>query len=219
MSLRLVVLVSGRGSNLAAVRAAIAEGTLDATIELVVCNRADAPALTVAGGLPIAVILQRDYANRAVWDTVLSEAVVRAAPHLVVLLGFDRLLGPSLLEAFPDAVLNLHPSLLPSFPGPHAVRDTLAYGVTRAGATVHLVDGGIDTGPIVAQASVPVYLSDDEASLAARIREQEHDLVVAVLQEYAFDAVRVLRIPGHRPRVLSRFSRFVPPDAGEPGPT
>ena len=211
MTLRVCVLVSGRGSNLGAVRAAIDEGSLAASIELVVCNHADAPALTVAAGLPIAVLLPGDYPTRARWDTVLAEAVVRAAPHVVFLLGFDRLVGAPLLESFPDLVLNLHPSLLPAFPGRHAVRDALAYGVTRAGATVHLVDAGIDTGPIVAQASVPVYLSDDEASLKARIREQEHDLVVAVLQEYAFDAVRVLRIPGHRPRVLSRFSR--PPDA------
>ena len=209
----MVILVSGRGSNLAAVRAAIQEGTLDATIELVVCNHADAPALTVAEGLPIAVLLAADYATRAMWDTVLAEAVVRAAPHVVLLAGFDRLVGPPLLEAFPDAVLNLHPSLLPAFPGRHAIRDALAYGVTRTGATVHLVDAGTDTGPIVAQASVPVFLSDDEASLAARIREQEHDLVVAVLQEFAFDAVRVLRIPGHRPRVLSCFNRSMS-DAG-----
>lgn len=214
MSLRLCVLVSGKGTNLGAVRAAIAEGILDAKIVLVVCNHEGAPALSVAEGLPIAVLLQRDYGTRALWDTVLTEAVVRAAPDLVLLAGFDRLVGAPLLEAFPDAVLNLHPSLLPAFPGRHAVRDTLAWGVTRSGATVHLVDGGMDTGPIVAQASVPVFLSDDEASLAARIREQEHDLVVAVLQEYAFDAVRVLRIPGHRPRVLSRFSRSF-----EPGPT
>lgn len=212
MSLRLVVLVSGRGTNLGAIRAAIAEGVLDATIALVVCNHADAPALAVAEGLPIAVLLERDYGSRALWDTVLAEAVVRAAPHLVVLAGFDRLVGPPLLEAFPDAVLNLHPSLLPAFPGRHAIRDTLAYGVTRSGVTLHLVDGGMDTGPIVAQASVPVFLSDDEVSLAARIREQEHDLLVAVLQEYAFDAVRVLRIPGLRPRVLSRFSRPFEPE-------
>ena len=213
MSLRLVILVSGRGTNLAAVRAAIVEGSLDATIELVVCNHADAPALAVAEGLPVAVLLARDYATRALWDTVLAEAVVRAAPHVVLLAGFDRLVGAPLLQAFPDAVLNLHPSLLPAFPGRHAIRDTLAYGVTETGATVHLVDLGMDTGPIVAQASVPVFLSDDEASLAARIREQEHDLVVAVLQEYAFDAVRVLRIPGYRPRVFSRFNR----STGEPG--
>jgi phosphoribosylglycinamide formyltransferase-1 len=208
VTLRLAVLVSGRGSNLQAVRRAIDEGELDASIDLVVTNRAGCPALAFAEGLEVAVLPVEDYATRALWDRVLAEAVVRASPHVVLLAGFDRVVGAPLLEAFPDAVLNLHPSLLPAFPGRFAVRDALAHGVTISGSTIHVVDpeGPVDSGPIVAQAPVRVFLSDDEASLSARIRATEHALVVAVLQEYARGAVRVMRLPGHRPRVISAFS-------------
>lgn len=203
MTLRLAILVSGRGSNLAAVRRSIEHFDLDASIELVLCNHLGAAALAHAEGLPVAVIPRGDFPTRAQWDVVLTEAVCRAEPDLVVLAGFDRLVGPPLLEAYPDRVVNLHPSLLPAFPGQHAVRDALAHGVAVSGTTLHLADFGLDTGPIIAQAAVPVYLSDTEDTLSARIREREHVLLVEVLGHFARGAVKVLRLAGDRPRVLS----------------
>jgi phosphoribosylglycinamide formyltransferase 1 len=215
MTLRVAVLCSGRGTLLAALRRAIDEGRLPASIDLVVVNHSDAPALTEAAGLNVAVIPQSDYGSRQLWDTVLTEAVVRASPHVVVLAGFDRLVGAPLLEAFPDAVINVHPSLLPAFPGQFAVRKALRYGALVTGASVHLVDSGMDSGPLIAQAAVPVYLSDDEATLWRRIREVEQPMLVEVLLAFAYDAVRVLRLPGERPRVLSPFS--APPTSTRSG--
>jgi phosphoribosylglycinamide formyltransferase-1 len=192
----LVVLCSGSGSNLQAVFDAIAAGRLDARVHLVFSNRIDAFALERAttAGVPTAVLSHRDFADRAAFDTELRRIVERAfaaasypvaSEQLVVLAGFMRILTPAFLDAFAGRVVNIHPALLPAFPGIHAQRQALAYGVRVAGCTVHLVDAGTDTGPILAQATVPVLDDDDEASLAARILYEEHALLPWVLQQIA----------------------------------
>lgn len=190
-ALDLVVLVSGSGSNLQAILDAIAGGTLDARVRLVVSNKADAFALERArrAGVATKVISHRDFPAREAFDAELRDSARRAfdvddraADSLVVLAGFMRLLTPTFLDAFAARVVNIHPALLPSFPGTHAQRQALDHGVRITGCTVHLVDAGTDTGPILAQAAVPVVDGDDEASLTARILAREHALFPLVLQ-------------------------------------
>jgi phosphoribosylglycinamide formyltransferase-1 len=129
-------------------------------------------------GVPTFVVALADSPDRTAWNAALAEAVAAHAPDLVVLAGFMRILAPEFLGRFPARVVNTHPALLPSFPGAHAVADALAYGVKLAGVTVHLVDEGVDTGPVVAQAAVPVLDGDDEAALQARIQDVERPLYV-----------------------------------------
>lgn len=123
----------------------------------------------------------RDYPDRTEWDVALTEAVAKHRPDLVVTAGFMKILGEKFLGEFAGRIVNTHPALLPSFPGAHAVRDALAYGVTLTGSTVHLVDSGVDTGPILAQEAVPVHVGDDEASLHERIKTVERRLLVDVI--------------------------------------
>jgi phosphoribosylglycinamide formyltransferase-1 len=129
-------------------------------------------------GVPALAVPLQDSADRARWNLALAAAVAAHEPDLVVLAGFMRILAPGFLSRFPQRVVNTHPALLPSFPGAHAVADALAYGVKVSGVTVHLVDEGVDTGPVVAQAAVPVLDGDDEAALQARIQEVERPLYV-----------------------------------------
>ena len=129
-------------------------------------------------GVPAVAVALGDSSDRARWNLDLADAVAAHEPDLVVLAGFMRLLAPGFLDRFPQRVVNTHPALLPSFPGAHAVADALAYGVKVSGVTVHLVDEGVDTGPVVAQAAVPVLDGDDEAALQARIQEVERPLYV-----------------------------------------
>ena len=146
-------------------------------------DRPGARALVRAGDLPTFVLpLEGD---RAAWDVALADAVAEHQPDLVVCAGFMRILGRPVLDAFPQRVVNTHPSLLPAFPGAHAVRDALAYGVKVTGVTVHLVDEGVDTGPVVAQASVSVEPGDDEPSLHARIQAVEQPLYVEAVGRLA----------------------------------
>jgi phosphoribosylglycinamide formyltransferase-1 len=176
MKRRIAVLISGRGSNLQALIDATRDGRLDATIALVVSNRAEAAGLLRAreAGLPTTVLLPRDYENRTAYDTALA-AVLRAADvSLVCLAGFMRLVGRPLLEAFPDRILNIHPSLLPAFPGLDAQRQAIDHGVRVSGVTVHFVTEGLDDGPIVAQVAVPVLPGDSADTLSARILVEEH---------------------------------------------
>jgi len=175
---RLGVLISGRGSNLQAIVEAIVSGRLDAEAVVVISNVASAGGLDIArtAGIPSLVLPHRDHATRAGYDTALVEALRSRQVDLVCLAGFMRRLGPSFCEGFPDAVLNIHPSLLPAFPGLHAQRQALAHGFAVAGATVHFVTPELDAGPIVAQEAVPVLPGDDEARLSARILEVEHRL-------------------------------------------
>lgn len=187
------MLASGAGSNLAAL---IGEGTdpsYPARVVGTITDRADAGALDVArrGGVPTAVVAPGDFPDRAAWDRALAEAVAVFAPDLVVSAGFMRILGPAVLGRFPDRVVNTHPALLPAFPGAHAVRDALAYGARLTGCTLHVVDAGTDTGPVVAQAAVPVLAEDDEATLHARIRAVEHGLLVDWVGRIVADGMRV----------------------------
>jgi phosphoribosylglycinamide formyltransferase 1 len=175
---RLGVLISGRGSNLQSIIDAIAGGTLDASLAVVVSNRAEAGGLerARAAGVETAVLRTKDYPDRQSYDRALVDVLRSHEVGLVCLAGFMRLVGAPLLDAFPQRILNIHPSLLPSFPGLEAPAQALAHGVAVSGATVHLVDADLDAGPIIAQAAVPVLSGDTEASLAARILVEEHRL-------------------------------------------
>lgn len=177
-SASLGVLISGRGSNLQSLIDAQLNGELPARIAVVVSNKAGAPGLDRARavGIETLTINHRDYTDRDAFDRAVADVLKARGVTLVCLAGFMRLIGPPLLDAFPDAILNIHPSLLPSFPGTDAPAQALAHGVKVSGATVHLVDGDLDAGPIIAQATVPVNDDDTVASLASRILVEEHRL-------------------------------------------
>ena len=170
------VLISGRGSNLQALIDAVAEGRLDARIALVISNRADAGGLqrARAAGIEAIVIDHRGFASRDEFDRELVRELQTRGVALVCLAGFMRLVGAPLLDAFPNRVLNVHPSLLPAFPGVDAQRQAFEHGVKIAGATVHLVTRELDGGPIVLQAAVPVRDDDTVETLSARILIEEH---------------------------------------------
>lgn len=200
------VLVSGSGTNLQAVIDAVASGRLRATIGVVLSNVATARALdrARAAGLTTAVIDHKAHASRAAFDGAVVEVLRSHGVSCVVLAGFMRIITATLLDAFPQRVVNIHPSLLPAFPGVHAQAQALAYGVRVSGCTVHLVDGGMDTGPILAQAAVPVLDGDTEESLRDRILLREHELLPEVLQWLADDRVTVVTDGAARPRVRLR---------------
>lgn len=172
------VLISGRGSNLLAIIRAIAAGHLAARIGVVISNRADAGGLEHAAvaGVPTSVIDHRGFGSRAAFEEALIARLVDAGVRVICLAGFMRILSPFFLERAPGPVLNVHPSLLPSFPGVDAQHQAWAHGVKVAGATVHLVTPELDSGPIVAQATVPVHDQDTAETLAARILVEEHRL-------------------------------------------
>jgi phosphoribosylglycinamide formyltransferase-1 len=178
VSRRLGVLISGRGSNLQAIIDAIADGRLDATIALVVSNRAGAAGLERARrtGLETLVLDHRGFPSREDYDRAVVAALRAREVSLVCLAGFMRLLSTAFVEAFPNAILNVHPALLPAFPGLHAQRQALDHGVKIAGATVHLVDAALDAGPIVQQAAVTVEDDDTEETLSERILRVEHQI-------------------------------------------
>jgi len=190
---RVAVLVSGSGSNLQALLDAAAAPAYPARIAVVVSNVAGVRALqrAEAAGVPTRVLPHAGYVDRAAYDRALVETIAPYRCTIVCLAGFMRLVGPTFLRAFPAGVLNVHPALLPSFPGLHAARQALEHGVKMTGCTVHLVDEGTDTGPIVAQAAVPVLDGDDEESLQARIQEQEHRLFPLALGLLAEGRLRV----------------------------
>lgn len=176
MSQRLGVLISGRGSNLQAILDAVADGRLDAAIAIVLANRPDAAGLARAGaaGVPTAVLPHRDYPSREAYDRALVDRLRRERVDVVCLAGFMRRLGPAFIDAFPNAILNVHPSLLPAFPGLEAPAQAVAHGVKVAGCTVHLVTAELDAGPIIQQAAVPVREDDTAGTLASRILVEEH---------------------------------------------
>lgn len=179
------VLISGRGSNLQALIDAQRDGQLGATIAIVISNRPDAGGLTKAqdAGIPTRVVNHKDYADRSAFDRALVDVLRQADVKLVCLAGFMRLLGPTFLDAFPNAVLNIHPSLLPAFPGTDGARQAWTHGVKIAGATVHLVTGELDGGPIVRQAAVPVHDDDTADTLAARILIEEHRIYAEAVRD------------------------------------
>ena len=173
---RLGVLVSGRGSNLQALIEAIAQGSLRAEIAIVISNNANAGALerARAAAIDTLVLDHRTFASRGDYDAALARELRARRVSLICLAGFMRLIGPRLLGEFPNAILNIHPSLLPAFPGLDAQRQALEHGVKVTGATVHLVTGELDGGPIVVQAAVPVRDDDTVDLLSARILIEEH---------------------------------------------
>jgi phosphoribosylglycinamide formyltransferase-1 len=172
------VLISGRGSNLQSLIDAHSAGEVPARIAVVISNKPGAPGLdrARAAGIEALTINHREFADRDAFDQAVAKALKDRGVTLVCLAGFMRLIGRPLLDAFPDAILNIHPSLLPSFPGVDAQAQALAHGVKVSGATVHLVNGELDAGPIIAQATVPVKDDDTPESLAQRILVEEHRL-------------------------------------------
>lgn len=174
----LAVLVSGNGSNLQALLDASAAPSFPARVAVVLSNLEGVRALerARAAGVPTVVVPHEAHPTRAAYDAALLAALAPYRPDVACLAGFMRLVGGAFLRAFPLGVVNIHPSLLPSFPGLHAVRQALHHGAKVSGCTVHLVDEGTDTGPILAQAAVPVLDTDSEESLGARIQQQEHRL-------------------------------------------
>ena len=189
---RVVILLSGAGSTAAAVMTAAA-GDYPAQVVAVGSDRPDAAGLGIAAehGIPTFVVPPKGYADRATWDAALADAVAEWEPDLVLCAGFMRILGPAVLDRFSPALINSHPSLLPSFPGAHAVADALAYGVKVSGVTVHIVVADVDAGPIIAQESVPVFDDDDEAILHERIKQRERQLLVEVVAKLAQKSLQV----------------------------
>jgi phosphoribosylglycinamide formyltransferase-1 len=186
---RLVVLASGVGSLLQALIDAMAEPAYPARVVAVGSDREGIPALdrATASGIPSFVVQLADYPDRLAWDAALTAAVAAHDPDLVVLAGFMRLVGPTFLRRFGGRTINTHPALLPAFPGPQAVKDTLDHGVKVTGATVILIDEGMDTGPILAQAPVEVRTDDDETRLHERIKEVERLLLVDTVRRLTAD--------------------------------
>jgi phosphoribosylglycinamide formyltransferase-1 len=184
MPRNLGVLISGRGSNLQAIIDAIRDGRLDARVAVVISNRADAYGLdrARAAGIETLVRDHKAWPTRDVYEAVLVDDLRARNVNVVCLAGFMRLLGATFVNAFPNRILNIHPALLPSFPGLHAQRQAVEHGVKISGATVHLVDTNLDAGPIVLQAAVPVLDGDSEDTLAERILVEEHRIYPAAIQ-------------------------------------
>lgn len=182
-SMRIVVMVSGSGTNLQSVLDAVQADLLDVEIAAVgadkPCHGIDRAA---AAGIETFVVAPADHADRSAWNRALEDRIASYAPDYVVFAGFMRIVDSTLVERFEGRIVNTHPALLPSFPGAHGVRDALAHGVKVTGVTVHIVDAGVDTGPILAQAAVPVLDGDDEASLHERIKLQERSLLVTTIK-------------------------------------
>lgn len=198
----LAILISGRGSNMQALVTAVRDGRLDADVRVVLSNRADAAGLAWAAeaGIPTHVMPHRDYPTRDAYDDALVTELRARGVQMVCLAGFMRVLGPRVVAAFPNAVINVHPSLLPAFPGVDAQRQAWEYGVKITGVTVHFVTEALDAGPIIAQRVVPVEDEDSVDALAARILAEEHRLYPAAVQQvlsgrWRIDGRRV-RFPG-----------------------
>ena len=201
--LSLAVLASGRGSNLGAILEACRRDDFPARVVVVVSDRERAAALdrARAEGVDAVFLDPKASGDRAAYDDALVATLARYRPGLVCLAGFMRLLGPAFVSAFTGRLMNVHPSLLPAFPGLHPHRQALAYGVKVSGATVHFVDDGVDTGPVILQAGVPVLADDTEDSLAARILVEEHRLYPEAIRLFAEGR---LAIAGRRVQVKAR---------------
>ena len=198
--LKIAVLASGSGSNLQAIIDEIKSGFLPVELALVLSDKPQAYALqrAEAAGVPTKVLLPADFASREDYDAELVRLLKASGAEAVAFAGYMRLVTPVFLQAFPHRVLNIHPALLPSFPGLHGQRQAFEYGVKVAGCTVHFVDEGMDSGPIILQAPVPVLEDDDADSLAARILEQEHIIYPLALRLLAEGK---LLIEGRRVRI------------------
>lgn len=191
--LRLAVFASGQGSNFQALADAVRQGKLDASIELLVCDKPSAPVVERAGreGVDTFLFTPKDYPSREAYETEILDELNRRGVQLVVLAGYMRIITPVLVEPFYGRMINIHPALLPAFPGVNGIRQALEYGVKLTGVTVHYVDGGMDSGPIIAQRSVEIMDDDTEDSLAERIHAAEQALLPYVVQLIAQDKVRL----------------------------
>jgi phosphoribosylglycinamide formyltransferase-1 len=191
--LRIGALASGGGTNLQSIIDRCLDGSLEAEVSLVVSNNPDAGALDRAGkaGIPCRCIDHRQFPSREDFDREVVAALKQAGVELVVLAGFMRLISGAFLEEFPGRIMNIHPALLPAFPGLNVQQKALDYGARFAGCTVHFVDGGVDTGPIIIQAVVPIHQDDTEESLKARILAQEHRIYPRAIQLFAENRLRI----------------------------
>lgn len=212
----IAVLVSGSGSNLQAIIDASEKGEIPCRVGIVISNKADAYGLVRARkhAIPTEVISHKDFPSREEFDRRLVEIILQRGASLVCLAGFMRVLTPVFVRAFPNRILNIHPALLPSFPGTHGPGQALNHGVRFSGCTVHFLDEGVDTGPIVVQAVVPVFDDDTEETLAARILIQEHRIYPMAIRLFFQGRLKVegrrVRIVGE-PRIPEFFHRN--PDA------
>lgn len=195
------VLCSGRGTDLQSIIDAIGRGEVDATIGVVLTDKPDAYALERAkkAGIKAVCVNRKEYGDRESFEKVLVEELHAAGVTLVVLAGFMRILTPYFVRSFPGHIMNIHPALLPSFPGAHAHRDVLTYGVKVSGCTVHFVDEGTDSGPIILQRAVPVLDDDTEETLGARVLEQEHIIYPQAVQLFCEGR---LKVEGRHVRIL-----------------
>lgn len=191
--LKLGVLASGGGTNLQAIIDRWQDGSLDADLAVVISNNPGAGALTRAeqAGIETLVINHREFAKREDFDQAVVKALQEAGVELVVLAGFMRIITQTFIDAYPNRIINIHPALLPAFPGLHVQQQAIDYGARFSGCTVHFVDGGVDTGPIIIQAVVPILPDDTADSLAARILEQEHQIYPRAIQLIAEGRVKV----------------------------
>ena len=189
----IVILISGRGSNMASLLAAVADGSLPVRVAAVIANRPDAPGLQSAASAGVAtqVVDHRAYADRVAFDTALAQAIDAHAPDLVVLAGFMRILSDAFVEHYSGRLINIHPSLLPSFPGLHTHQRALDEGVRVHGCSVHFVTPALDHGPLIVQAAVPVLDDDDAARLAARVLEQEHRIYPLAVRWFVEGRLRI----------------------------
>lgn len=199
--MRLGVLASGGGTNLQSLIDCCADNSLAAEIAIVISNNPDAGALSRAekAGIQICCINHRDFDKRTAFDHKIVQQLQESEVELVVLAGFMRIIGPIFIEAFPQQIINIHPALLPAFPGLHVQQQAIDYGARFSGCTVHFVDTGIDTGPIILQAVVPVFEEDSADDLAARILIEEHKIYPQAIQLFAEGR---LQIKGHRVHIL-----------------
>ncbi|NLA12040.1 MAG: phosphoribosylglycinamide formyltransferase [Firmicutes bacterium] len=190
---RIAVLASGEGSNLEAILKAVEGGEISGQVLLVISDREEARALERARrrGIEALFLDPRSYGKREAYDRALLEPLQRARIELIVLAGFMRLLSPVLIEAFPHRIMNVHPALLPSFPGTSGVEDAMAYGVRVTGCTVHFVDEGLDTGPVILQEAVPALQDDTAGTLRQRIQAAEHRLYPRAIELFCRGQLRV----------------------------
>ena len=192
--MKIAVLASGSGTNLQTLIEQLHQDeTSGVDIAVVISDRRKAYALTRAAsaGIPTHVVRTQDFENRVGFDAEISKLIEHYAAELVVLAGFMKLFQPPFVRKYQNRIINVHPTLLPAFPGAHPVADTLAYGVKIAGVTVHFVDEGVDSGPIIAQVAVPVLDTDDEERLHNRIQIEEHKLYPKVIRWYAQGKLKV----------------------------
>ena len=216
--MKVALLASGRGSNVRAILDRVDAGRCHIEPVGLLSDRKDAGALDLARerGLPAIVVSPKDYSSRGEWDEALAAKIAELEPSLVVLAGFMRIVGAPMLDRFGGHIINVHPSLLPAFPGKDGPAQALAAGVRISGCTVHVVDAGVDRGPILAQGAVPVLLEDDAQSLHARIQTVEHRLLPQVIDWVATGKIRLGDELVLRAAAPDHISALVyPPLAGE----